>query len=99
VPAKFYEYLQTGKPIFAVTERGATIGRDRSHGAGLWVNQDRRGSQRRFFASWSFLPTFRRKSDSNGKAVTTTVPRSPRASRQRGSCGRPMSLRCRLSKT
>jgi glycosyltransferase involved in cell wall biosynthesis len=38
VPAKFYEYLQTGKPIFAVTERGATTEAIEATGAGLWVD-------------------------------------------------------------
>ena len=38
VPAKFYEYLQTGKPIFAVTERGATTDAIEATGAGLWAN-------------------------------------------------------------
>jgi glycosyltransferase involved in cell wall biosynthesis len=38
VPAKFYEYLQTGKPIFAVAAPGATTDAIEATGAGLWVD-------------------------------------------------------------
>jgi glycosyltransferase involved in cell wall biosynthesis len=37
VPAKFYEYLQTGKPILAVAPRSATTDAVEATGAGLWV--------------------------------------------------------------
>ena len=37
VPAKFYEYLQTGKPIFTVAERGATTDAVDATGVGAWV--------------------------------------------------------------
>jgi len=37
VPAKFYEYLQTGIPIFAVTEEGALTDLLSSTGSGLWA--------------------------------------------------------------
>jgi predicted GTPase len=37
VPAKFYEYLQTGIPIFAVTEEGALTDLLSSTASGLWA--------------------------------------------------------------
>jgi len=37
VPAKFYEYLQTGIPIFAVTEKGALSDIMQSTASGIWV--------------------------------------------------------------
>jgi glycosyltransferase involved in cell wall biosynthesis len=37
VPAKFYEYLPTGIPIFAVTEKGALTDVLESSGSGLWA--------------------------------------------------------------
>lgn len=37
VPAKFFEYWQTGKPIFAVAEEGALTDLLRETGAGLWA--------------------------------------------------------------
>jgi glycosyltransferase involved in cell wall biosynthesis len=44
VPAKFYEYLKTGKPIFAVAERGALTELLDSTGSGLWADPaDREG--------------------------------------------------------
>ena len=36
IPAKFYEYLQTGKPVFALTERGALTDLLEETGAGVW---------------------------------------------------------------
>lgn len=38
VPAKFYEYLKTGKPIFAVAERGALTELLDSTGSGIWAD-------------------------------------------------------------
>lgn len=38
IPAKFYEYLQTGKPMFAVGERGALSDLLESTGAGVWAD-------------------------------------------------------------
>jgi glycosyltransferase involved in cell wall biosynthesis len=38
VPAKFYEYLRTGKPIFAVAERGALTELLDSTGSGIWAD-------------------------------------------------------------
>ena len=38
VPAKFYEYLQTGIPIFAVTEEGALTDLLSSTRSGLWAS-------------------------------------------------------------
>jgi hypothetical protein len=38
VPAKFYEYLRTGKPIFAVAERGALTDLLDSTGSGIWAD-------------------------------------------------------------
>ncbi|HMK30282.1 MAG TPA: glycosyltransferase [Terriglobales bacterium] len=38
VPAKFYEYLKTGKPIFAVAERGALTELLDSTGSGVWAD-------------------------------------------------------------
>ena len=40
VPAKFYEYLQTGKPIFAVTPPGALTDILTVTESGLWANPD-----------------------------------------------------------
>jgi hypothetical protein len=40
VPAKFYEYLATGKPILAVTPRGALTDVLERTGAGRWANPD-----------------------------------------------------------
>ena len=37
VPAKFFEYLPTGKPIFAVVEKGALTEIVESTASGLWV--------------------------------------------------------------
>jgi hypothetical protein len=37
VPAKFYEYLQTGIPIFAVCDAGALTDVIEATGAGVWV--------------------------------------------------------------
>ncbi len=37
VPAKFYEYLQTGIPMFAVAEEGALTDVLRATAAGIWV--------------------------------------------------------------
>jgi glycosyltransferase involved in cell wall biosynthesis len=37
VPAKFYEYLQTGIPIFAITEEGALTDVLEATDSGLWV--------------------------------------------------------------
>jgi glycosyltransferase involved in cell wall biosynthesis len=38
VPAKFYEYLRTGKPIFAVANPGALTDLIDSTGAGVWAD-------------------------------------------------------------
>ncbi len=38
VPAKFYEYLATGKPIFAVVQEGALSDLVRSTGSGIWAD-------------------------------------------------------------
>ncbi len=38
VPAKFYEYLPTGRPIFAVTEKGALSDLLESTRSGLWAD-------------------------------------------------------------
>jgi glycosyltransferase involved in cell wall biosynthesis len=38
VPAKFYEYLQTGKPIFAVAAKGALTELLDSTGSGVWAD-------------------------------------------------------------
>jgi glycosyltransferase involved in cell wall biosynthesis len=38
VPAKFFEYLPTGKPIFAVVEKGALSDILESTASGLWVD-------------------------------------------------------------
>ena len=38
VPAKFYEYLQTGKPIFAVAPEGALTDVLQSTGSGVWAD-------------------------------------------------------------
>ncbi len=38
VPAKFYEYLQTGKPILAVAEEGALTDLLRETGSGIWAD-------------------------------------------------------------
>lgn len=38
VPAKFYEYLQTGKPIFAVATEGALTDILEETGAGIWAD-------------------------------------------------------------
>ncbi len=38
VPAKFFEYLTTGKPIFAVVKQGALSDILESTGSGLWVD-------------------------------------------------------------
>jgi len=44
VPAKFYEYLQTGKPIFAVAAKGALTELLDSTGSGIWADPgDARG--------------------------------------------------------
>ena len=40
VPAKFYEYLPTGKPILAVTPEGALSDVLERTGAGVWVRPD-----------------------------------------------------------
>jgi len=40
VPAKFYEYLPTGKPIFAVTPQGALTDMIEKTGSGVWVEPD-----------------------------------------------------------
>ncbi|HVA62080.1 MAG TPA: glycosyltransferase [Terriglobales bacterium] len=40
VPAKFYEYLATGRPMFAVTEAGALSQILAATGAGLWATPD-----------------------------------------------------------
>jgi hypothetical protein len=40
VPAKFYEYLQTGKPIFAIAARGALTELLESTGAGVWAEPE-----------------------------------------------------------
>jgi glycosyltransferase involved in cell wall biosynthesis len=40
VPAKFYEYLLTGKPIFAVTERGALTDLLEATGSGIWASPE-----------------------------------------------------------
>jgi glycosyltransferase involved in cell wall biosynthesis len=40
VPAKFYEYLATGKPIYAVTPVGALTDVLERTGAGVWANPD-----------------------------------------------------------
>lgn len=38
LPAKFFEYLQTGKPMFAVAESGALTGMLEETGSGLWAD-------------------------------------------------------------
>lgn len=38
VPAKFYEYLQTGKPIFAVAQKGALTDVLESTDSGVWAD-------------------------------------------------------------
>jgi glycosyltransferase involved in cell wall biosynthesis len=38
VPAKFYEYLQSGRPIFAVATEGALTDILEETGAGIWAN-------------------------------------------------------------
>jgi len=38
VPAKFYEYLQTGKPIFAIVEQGELSEMLETTGSGLWAD-------------------------------------------------------------
>lgn len=38
VPAKFYEYLVTGKPIFAVVQEGALSDLVQSTGSGVWAD-------------------------------------------------------------
>ncbi|HLY60752.1 MAG TPA: glycosyltransferase [Terriglobia bacterium] len=38
VPAKFYEYLRTGKPVFAVTEPGALTDLLESTQSGIWAD-------------------------------------------------------------
>ena len=44
VPAKFYDYLKTGKPMFAVAERGALTELLDSTGSGIWADPgDRAG--------------------------------------------------------
>jgi glycosyltransferase involved in cell wall biosynthesis len=40
VPAKFYEYLQTGIPMFAVTEEGALSDALQATDSGIWVKPD-----------------------------------------------------------
>jgi len=40
VPAKFYEYLPTGKPILAVTPQGALTDMIEKTGSGVWVGPD-----------------------------------------------------------
>jgi glycosyltransferase involved in cell wall biosynthesis len=40
VPAKFYEYLQTGIPILAVTEEGALTDILQATESGIWVKSD-----------------------------------------------------------
>src|SRR5215470_7643131 len=40
VPAKFYEYLQTGIPMFAVTEEGALTDSLQATDSGIWVRPD-----------------------------------------------------------
>jgi len=40
VPAKFYEYLLTGKPIFAVTERGALTDLLEATDSGIWASPE-----------------------------------------------------------
>jgi len=44
VPAKFYEYLQTGIPILAVTEEGALTDVLEATESGLWVRPDDPGA-------------------------------------------------------
>ena len=44
IPAKFFEYLQTGKPIFAVAERGALTDLLESTGTGLWADPSDAGA-------------------------------------------------------
>jgi hypothetical protein len=44
VPAKFYEYLQVGKPILAVARKGALTDLIESTGAGLWADADDPGA-------------------------------------------------------
>jgi glycosyltransferase involved in cell wall biosynthesis len=40
IPLKFYEYLSTGKPIFAVSQQGALSDVMAQTGAGVWVGDD-----------------------------------------------------------
>ncbi len=40
VPAKFYEYLQTGKPILAICKPGALTDALTASGAGIWADPD-----------------------------------------------------------
>lgn len=40
IPLKFYEYLSTGKPIFAVTQQGALSDVIAQTGVGIWAGED-----------------------------------------------------------
>jgi glycosyltransferase involved in cell wall biosynthesis len=40
VPAKFYEYLQTGKPIFALAKDGDLIEMMKTTGSGVWADPE-----------------------------------------------------------
>jgi hypothetical protein len=40
IPLKFYEYLSTGKPIFAVSQQGALSDVMAQMGAGIWAGED-----------------------------------------------------------
>lgn len=41
IPAKFYEYLSTGKPIFAVAQKGALTDLLEETGAGIWADSEK----------------------------------------------------------
>ena len=40
IPLKFYEYLSTGKPIFAVSQQGALSDVMAQTGVGIWAEED-----------------------------------------------------------
>jgi glycosyltransferase involved in cell wall biosynthesis len=57
VPAKFYEYLQTGKPIFAVAPPGALTDVLTATGSGLWAQpDDEEGIAREFLRALHLKP-------------------------------------------
>ena len=41
IPAKFYEYLSTGKPIFAVAKKGALTNLLEETGSGTWADSEK----------------------------------------------------------